>query len=123
MSTCACKRGIFVLRPCGQVSSAFCTACGRAVCGDHLATGGRPGECVECRARADEADALRAERPVDEQWTAAYRHRLYTSAGYRPLLEGRRDPYYDAYDVRPFDPDMAGGADDDEEREGGFFDS
>lgn len=123
MSTCACKRGIFVLRDCGQVASAFCTRCGRGACTDHLAVGAQQGLCVECAARDLETAALRADRPADEQWTASYRHRFYTTAGYRPLLEGQRDPYYDEYDVRPFDPELAGGVEADEEREGGFFDS
>lgn len=125
MSRCALKRGIFVLHDCENAALRDCTRCGRHACGDHLSARTQQRVCVDCVARAEEQEALSRtpETPGDEQWVAFYRHRFYLKSEYRPLLEGRPAPFYDEYDARPFDPELAGHVDVDDERDGAFFNS
>ena len=122
---CQCTRGFFTLRPCAAEAPHTCPQCQRRICGEHWYAGGPVPCCVECAARADEA----RHAYDDDLWFHSYRHRYYTSSGYRPAYTGYVTAdigtYYDPYDVRGFDAPAsgAGSTDFDDDGAGGLGDS
>jgi hypothetical protein len=141
LDPCACKRGFFTLRDCGNPATTSCELCTRRVCDEHLAPRVGARVCVECAAKQDEgqdptqAAAAQGQQPrqqargavgqpaVDDEdeilardYPYRYRRRYYSDWGYYPWWWGTYDPYYDDYGYRYFDDDT----DDDG---GGFGDS
>ena len=51
---CACKRGFFTLRDCGNAATSTCSICSRRVCDEHLAPRVDTKVCVECAAKQEE---------------------------------------------------------------------
>jgi hypothetical protein len=54
LDMCACKRGFFTLRDCGNPATTSCEVCTRRVCDEHLAPRVGARVCVECAAKQDE---------------------------------------------------------------------
>lgn len=50
-AVCQARSGFFTMRSCGGAAIATCGACGRSVCGKHLAGGPRATVCLDCEAR------------------------------------------------------------------------
>ena len=111
MTSCACKRGIFALRACGNPAATACSSCSRPVCEEHLSQLRVVPTCVECVARSEEGKAVPEGPEVDytrPDYAYSYRERFYGTSGYRPLYTAAAyDSYYDSYDVRSFDEDVA----------------
>ena len=127
MTGCECKSGFFSLRDCEEPPSASCAECGRQVCSRHLSPASGFAKCLDCAARAAQAEQGQAppapgEEALDDEWTYGARHRYYSS-GYHPLYTGSRyHHYYDSYDTRSFD-DVDTAEADAGERGAGFGDS
>ena len=126
MERCQAKTGFFSLRDCGEAAAKHCATCKRAMCSKHLSSGSGYTRCLDCDARTAEAKGakgtLPADRPLtDPGFAYRYRTRYYGSSGYAPIYFGTLyDSYYDDYDMRSFDSDMASrGPDMAPEREGG----
>lgn len=82
--------------------------------------------CVECSARAEEADGEddQTDEDYDDNWAYGYRHDYYSGSGYNPFYTGHHyNNYYDDYEVRAFDKKEGDDLDDEEEGDQGFFDS
>ena len=107
MGSCMAKRGFFSLRDCGEMAVKQCALCGRPMCSAHLSPRSGFTNCLDCDARQSERDALG--QPADDpNWAYRYRDRYYSTSGYAPLYTGSRyDSYYDRYDTRSFDSNMA----------------
>ena len=58
LDQCACKRGFFTLRDCGNAATTTCSICSRRVCDQHLAPRVDVKVCVECAARQEEEGAI-----------------------------------------------------------------
>jgi hypothetical protein len=58
LDQCACKRGFFTLRDCGNPATTTCQICSRRVCDQHLAPRIDAKVCVECAARQAEEGAV-----------------------------------------------------------------
>lgn len=116
MTGCECKSGFFSLRDCEEPPSTSCAECGRMVCARHLSPASGFTRCLDCQARAAQAEQGQAPPPpgdpaLDDEWTYGARHRYYSS-GYHPLYTGSRyHHYYDTYDTRSFDETDAGDVD------------
>jgi len=54
LDMCACKRGFFTLRDCGNPATTSCQLCTRRVCDQHLAPRVDTRVCVECSAKQEE---------------------------------------------------------------------
>ena len=54
IDTCACKRGFFTLRDCGNQATTSCDLCTRRICDEHLAPRVGARVCVECAAKQEE---------------------------------------------------------------------
>jgi hypothetical protein len=135
---CAVKRGIVVLRDCGERADDTCVECKRSICQEHTRFLSGETLCVECHARKSEEStqekAANGKKKAmaqneyddtwdDHAWPYYYRHHYYTNYGYSPFYHGHYyDSYYDDYDVRAFDEEMTDINDVDEEA-GGFYDS
>jgi hypothetical protein len=110
LDRCACKRGFFTLRDCGNAATTSCSTCTRRVCTEHVTDG----VCVECAARREEEVA------VGPTGTAVReRTRWYDSTDYSPMWWATHDPYWSQSDYRWHDE--GGGEGDDDG--GGFEDS
>lgn len=114
MSKCAIKRGFLILRECGAVSSKLCPECGRMACDDHvvLFDNGKKWICVDCHARQEDDEPQLEQAATSPAGSSAWRHRYrdhyYRGSQYTPFYAaGIYDHYYDDYDTRAFDPDMA----------------
>jgi hypothetical protein len=138
LDVCACKRGFFTLRDCGNPATTSCQLCTRRVCDEHLAPRVDTRVCVECAAKQEEGqqpgtaqqaqqlgrEAAVTGRPAVEDEDAIlsrdypyrYRRSYYSNWGYYPWWWGTYDPYYNDYGYRYFD-------DDDDDDGGGFGDS
>jgi hypothetical protein len=143
LDQCACKRGFFTLRDCGNAATTTCSLCSRRVCDEHLAPRIDTKVCVECAARQEEGGtagpygaAAAAGAQPGPQGAAAqqpglgpplerleptdsavrWRTRYYQNRGYEPMWWGTYDPYWDSWGYRSFD-------DDDDDDDGGFGDS
>lgn len=123
LDRCACKRGFYTLRDCGNQATTTCSICSRRVCDEHLAPRVDAKVCVECAARQEEEGSA-APAPAVEQGpplqrltgTAfSYRTRYYRSRGYEPIWWATYDPYWDDWGTRYYD--------DDDDDGGGFSDS
>lgn len=139
LDQCACKRGFFTLRDCGQGATTTCSVCSRRVCGEHLAPRVDVAVCAECAARQDEEAAGGAGAAGPPPGTAAaagavglgpplerldptsaamrYRTRFYRNRNYSPMWWATPDPYWNDYGYRWYGDDIH---DDDG---GGFGDS
>lgn len=137
LDPCACKRGFFTLRDCGQAATATCAICSRRVCQEHLAPEQGQPVCVECAARQEEqAGAAGTGAPAGAAGIAAapgpalgpplerltptasavfWRTRYYRRRNYGPMWWGTRDPYWNDWGYRWYD--------DDDDDDGGFGDS
>jgi hypothetical protein len=129
LDMCACKRGFFTLRDCGNPATTSCQLCTRRVCDEHLAPRVDTRVCVECAAKQEEgkqpqpAQAAAVQRPavddeeemVGREYPYRYRRQYYSSYSYFPWWWGTYDPFYDDYGYRYFD--------DDDDDGGGFGDS
>jgi hypothetical protein len=136
---CACKRGFFTLRDCGNAATSTCSVCSRRVCDEHLAPRVDTKVCVECAAKQEEQNAAAQPAQPDQPQipgqplqqsglgpplqrltptsTAAFwRARYYRRRDYEPMWWGTYDPFWDDYGYRWYDDDR----DDDG---GGFNDS
>jgi hypothetical protein len=101
------KRGFFSLRDCGEVAVRQCALCGRPMCSAHLSPQSGFTNCLDCEARQSEQTVLGAPL-ADPGWPYRYRNHYYSTSHYSPIYTGRDyDTYYDRYDTRSFDPDMA----------------
>lgn len=58
LDQCACKRGFFTLRDCGNAATTTCSICSRRVCDEHLAPRVDVKVCAECAARQEEEGAI-----------------------------------------------------------------
>ena len=129
MSGCECKSGFFSLRDCDGAPAGACSECGRTACTRHLSPASGFSQCLDCHARAVQAEQGQAPPPpgdpaLDDEWTYGARHRQYL-AGYHPVYTGSHyHHYYDSYDTRSFDDSDAGETDDGDRGAGaGFGDS
>lgn len=106
---CMCKRGFFALRDCDLPAVKQCERCARPTCQTHLSPHSGMRFCVECAARDEELQRqAQADNTYDADWTYGYRHRYYTDSHYQPLFWGPiTDSYYDDYDFRSFDREVA----------------
>jgi hypothetical protein len=142
LDLCACKRGFFTLRDCGNPASTSCELCTRRFCDEHMAPRVGARVCVECAAKQDEGEqpqpaaaagqtpaqqqaqaqaavgqpAVGEEDMLDREYPYRYRRRYYDSWGYYPWWWASYDPYYNDWGYRAFD-------DDDDDDGGGFGDS
>jgi hypothetical protein len=114
MDRCRAKRGFFSLRDCGETSVKKCALCGRSMCSQHLSPMSGFTRCLDCDGRAAEKEVVDPKKPQPEQplndptWSHRYRDRYYHAAAYAPIYTGtHHDSYYDSYDTRSFDSDMA----------------
>jgi hypothetical protein len=114
MEHCRAKRGFFSLRDCGEMAVKQCALCGRPVCSMHLSPQSGFTNCLDCAGRQAENAALGQQQPPPDQplddpgWTYRYRDRYYSRSGYAPVYTGSHyDSYYDRYDTRSFDSNMA----------------
>lgn len=113
MEKCQAKIGFFSLRDCGENAVKHCATCNRAMCSMHLSPASGHMHCLDCEARAAEAKGVKGTPPADRPLTDPgfpyrYRTRYYGSSGYAPIYFGTfYDSYYDDYDLRSFDSDMA----------------
>ena len=129
MQTCRARRGFFSLRDCGERAAKQCALCARPMCSPHLSPQSGFTRCLDCEGRAVEKDVLAtpgkkpatpaeklnasppepADAPLtDPAWSHRYRDRYYSRSGYEPFYFGTvSDSYYDNYDTRSFDSDMA----------------
>jgi hypothetical protein len=129
LDRCACKRGFYTLRDCGNAATTSCSLCSRRVCDEHLAPRIDTQVCTECAARQEEGDAIRQtggpfgspcqtaggfSREASFRGTQ-YRFGYYRR-GYRPMYWGTYDPYWDPYGYRWY-------GDDDDDDDAGFGDS
>src|SRR5258706_6746625 len=107
MERCRAKRGFFSLRDCGEMVVKQCALCGRPVCSMHLSPQSGFTNCLDCEGR--QAERTVTDRPLDDPtWSYRYRDRYYSSSRYAPVYTGiYHDSYYDRYDTRSFDSDMA----------------
>jgi hypothetical protein len=124
MMGCACKRGFFSLRDCGDPVSTTCSSCGRGVCAAHLSPASGFSQCLDCHARGAQAQT-QAQPPsttkrqvspnaADDEWVYGYRNSYYRT-GYGPIYSGYYyDHYYDSYDTRTFDRAAAANPPDDD---------
>jgi hypothetical protein len=112
LDACACKRGFFTLRDCGNAATTSCSDCTRRICDEHAATSSL---CVECAARKWER--REDEDEPSEVIVARQRRHWYAAGDYQPVLWGTYDPYWTDTDPRWYDS----GEDDDDG--GGFGDS
>lgn len=69
---CQAKSGFFTMRSCGGTAIATCGACGRSVCGKHLAGGPRATVCLDCEARRRDAEQ-RGWDDTGQGWVYRYR--------------------------------------------------
>ncbi|HYS54727.1 MAG TPA: hypothetical protein VER58_13295 [Thermoanaerobaculia bacterium] len=118
MNTCKAKRGFFSLRDCGEPIVKQCALCGRPMCSRHLSPASGFTRCLDCDARQAEKQVLGApQQPAatpsavnvnDPAWPYRYRSSYWRSRSYSPIYFGSYyDPYYNDYDFRSFDSDMA----------------
>ena len=120
MERCRAKRGFFSLRDCGEMSVKQCALCGRQMCSQHLSPMSGFSRCLDCEGRAAEKGVVARksqknapqpppEQPLDDPtWSHRYRDRYYRTGAYAPIYLGtHHDSYYDSYDTRSFDSDMA----------------
>lgn len=135
---CACKRGFFTLRDCGNAATSTCSICSRRVCDEHLAPRVDTKVCVECAAKQEEGQDPSQQPGVPGQpqatqqpeglgpplqrltptSTAAFwRARYYRRRDYEPMWWGTYDPFWDDYGYRWY------GGDDRDDDGGGFGDS
>ena len=139
---CACKRGFFTLRDCGNAATSACSICSRRVCDEHLAPRVDAKVCVECAAKQEEQNpaaqnpAAQAPQPqipgqpeqqpgfgpplqrMTPTSTAAFwRTRYYRRRNYEPMWWGTYDPFWNDYGYRWYDDDR------DDDDGGGFGDS
>ncbi|HLM49847.1 MAG TPA: hypothetical protein VK279_04805 [Solirubrobacteraceae bacterium] len=125
---CACKRGFFTLRDCGNAATTSCEMCSRRVCSEHLAPRVQARVCVECAARQEEGELPKGSPVVPptkrsaaelEDATVPHRarRRYYDDWSYSPWWWASSDAYYasSGYHTRSFD--------DDDDDDGGFGDS
>ncbi len=136
LDMCACKRGFFTLRDCGNEATHTCSLCSRRVCDEHLAPRVDTTVCVECAAKQEEGQDPRQAVPGAPQapaqppgmgpplqrltptGTAAFwRARYYRRRNYEPMWWGTYDPFWDDYGYRWYDDDR------DDDDGGGFGDS
>jgi hypothetical protein len=113
MKSCQARRGFFSLRDCGERAVKQCAICTRQMCSSHLSPQSGFTRCLDCEGRAVEREVLSAPPRTDDAltdpaWAQRYRDRYYSRARYAPVYLGTyHDPYYDRYDTRSFDSDMA----------------
>ncbi len=117
MEHCRAKRGFFSLRDCGEMAVKQCALCGRPVCSMHLSPQSGFTNCLDCEGRQSERQVLQnqqpqqtpADQPLDDPtWSYRTRDRYYSRSGYAPIYTGSHyDSYYDRYDTRSFDSNMA----------------
>ncbi len=118
MKTCESKRGFFILYDCKKESTDICPECKRHLCPEHFQISEKI--CYECQAKSvsNEKDTysqlesyrIRQKRLSDDERTVFY---FGTDLG----------SYYDSYDIRSFDMELANIADMDDSPDEIFFDS
>src|SRR3954454_8764666 len=65
LDVCACKRGFFTLRDCGNPATTSCQLCTRRVCDENLALRVDTRECVESAVKREEGQQpAPAQQPV-----------------------------------------------------------
>ena len=139
---CACKRGFFTLRDCGNAATSTCSICSRRVCDEHLAPRVDTKVCVECAAKQEEQNPAEQtgqpqvpgqpqtpgqpqqpgmgpplQRLTPTSTAAFWRSRYYRRRDYQPMWWGTYDPFWDDYGYRWYDDDR------DDDDGGGFGDS
>lgn len=91
---CACKRGFFTLRDCGNAGVSVCSICARPVCAEHTAQRVDAQVCVECAARQEEETVTTvAEPPGSVQRRYRMRERMY--GWYDPVYWGSPYGYHE----------------------------
>ena len=130
MDKCMARRGFFSLRDCDDLAAGSCQECGRSVCAIHLSPTSGGTQCLDCSARGtqqnEDENTVYHDDDYDSDWAFRTRHSYYTRHSYGPVYAGYdRSGYYDSYDTRSFDSDMAASGADDFGDEGaaGFGDS
>jgi len=126
MSQCQVKKGIFVLKECGEISGVKCDSCGISVCGKHGKQNGPQVVCPECYAKSHQKELANTGRNrLYNQWEEnstssnymlwyfATRHSYYTSSHYRP---------FEQHDYNSFNKENQNEFTDDKDT-GSFFDS
>jgi len=115
MAKCAVKRGFLILHECKQETSKLCLSCGRPACEEHLVQSddGKSWICVDCHGKTmKDEDVTQDEAGRSRAWRYGYRDRYYRSTGYGPYFAGTYyDSYYDDYDARAFDQELADAGD------------
>ncbi len=110
MPKCAIKRGFLILRECGGQTSKLCPECARMACEEHMvmAADAKTWVCVDCHGRRDDDDEADSIQDNPTAWRHDYRDSYYRNHHYAPYYFGAYyHSYYDDYDVRAFDKDMA----------------
>jgi hypothetical protein len=114
LDTCACKRGFFTLRDCGNPATTTCSICSRRICDEHLAPRVDAKVCAECAAKQEEDAAAGAPQPTTPDYglgpplerldptsfALRRRRRYYRNYDYSPMWWGTYDPYWNDYDYR-----------------------
>lgn len=111
MPKCSVKRGFLILHECKQETSKLCPECGRPACEEHLVMdeGGKSWSCVDCHGKHMDEDEIAPEKAgQDSSWRHGYRDHYYRNHDYSPYYYGAYySSYYDDYDTRAFDREMA----------------
>ena len=92
MNSCQIKKGIFVLKECGEFAGVTCGECQKYVCAKHAKQDGAKLVCYECFAVTHQNEIL-GNRNINSTssatesmlWYFATRHNFHASSSYHPF--------------------------------------
>jgi len=92
MSSCQIKKGIFVLKECGEFAAVKCSTCQKDVCAQHSRQDGSKLVCCECYAIGNQNDILQNTNTYNRSstrdsmlWYYATRNSFNSYSSYRPF--------------------------------------
>jgi hypothetical protein len=92
INTCQIKKGIFVLKECGEFAGVKCAECQKYVCSKHAKQDGAKLTCCECYANSHQNDILQnkgvfnTSSSMDSMlWYYATRSSFHSHSSYRPF--------------------------------------
>jgi len=92
MSSCEIKKGIFVLKECGEFAAVKCSTCQKNVCANHSRQDGSKLVCCECFAVKNQNDILQNKNIYNTSsardsmlWYYATRSSFHSYSSYRPF--------------------------------------
>ncbi len=97
MGACKVKKGIFVLKECGDFAAVKCAECGIDVCGKHARQMGAKLVCTECYAKSHQT-SVRSSSGSRMGWNSNY-----NSADMLTWYFINRQFYYTDHNYHPFD--------------------